>query len=45
MNPHNRIILIDGKRLADLAITHNVGVQVKSYVEIKDIDSDFFEDS
>ncbi len=44
MNPHNRIILIDGKRLTDLAITHNVGVQVKNNFEIKDIDSDFFEE-
>ncbi len=43
MNPHNRIILIDGNQLADFAITYNVGVQVKRQFEIKDIDSDFFD--
>ena len=44
MNPHNRIILIDGTQLADFAIAHNVGVQVKRQFEIKDIDSEFFEE-
>ncbi len=39
-----RIILIDGKRLATLMIEHNVGVSTKEIYEIKDIDSDYFEE-
>lgn len=41
----SRIILIDGVKLADYMIDHNVGVSVASTYEIKKIDSDFFEDS
>ena len=44
MNPHNRIILIDGLQLAEFAIENNVGVQVKKVYEVKDIDNDFFEE-
>ena len=44
MNPQNIIILIDGRRLTELAVKYNVGVQVKERFEIKNIDVDFFED-
>lgn len=44
MNPQNRIILIDGKLLAEYAIKYNVGVQVKAEYQIKALDNDFFED-
>lgn len=44
MNPHNRIILINGKRLTQLAIENNVGIQVRKVYELKDIDNDFFEE-
>lgn len=37
-----RIILIDGNRLADLMIKHNVGVRIKNVFEIKKIDEDYF---
>ncbi|WP_374467854.1 restriction endonuclease, partial [Ferrovibrio sp.] len=37
-----RIILIDGQRLADLMIEHNVGVRVSRMVEFKRLDEDFF---
>jgi restriction system protein len=37
-----RIILIDGQRLADLMIEHNVGVRIARIVEFKRIDEDFF---
>jgi restriction system protein len=37
-----RIILIDGKRLTDLMIEHNVGVRIARTVEYKRIDEDFF---
>jgi restriction system protein len=37
-----RIILIDGKRLADLMIEHNVGVRLNRTVEFKRLDEDFF---
>jgi restriction system protein len=37
-----RVILIDGQRLAELMIEHNVGVRVNRRVEFKRIDEDFF---
>lgn len=37
-----RVILIDGQRLCDLMIEHNVGVRVSRSVHIKRIDEDFF---
>lgn len=37
-----RVILIDGQRLADLMIEHNVGVRIARAVEFKRIDEDFF---
>jgi restriction system protein len=38
----NQVILIDGKKLADLMYDFGVGVQLKGSYEIKDIDEDFF---
>ena len=40
---HHSIILIDGSKLVDLMHQYNVGVQVKSTHELKEIDNDFFE--
>jgi restriction system protein len=40
---HHTIILIDGKKLVDLMHLYNVGVQIKSTYEVKEIDFDFFE--
>jgi restriction system protein len=37
-----RIILIDGRRLSDLMIEHNVGVRLSRAVEFKRLDEDFF---
>lgn len=37
-----RVILIDGEKLADLMIEHNVGVRLTRAVEFKRIDEDFF---
>jgi len=37
-----KVVLIDGKRLVDLMIDHNLGVSVADTYEIKKIDSDFF---
>ena len=37
-----RVILINGNRLADLMIEHGVGVRVSRTVEVKRIDEDFF---
>jgi restriction system protein len=39
-----RIVLIDGERLAALALSHNIGVRVKSVIELKSLDEDFFAD-
>ncbi|MRH99369.1 restriction endonuclease [Kriegella sp. EG-1] len=40
---HHSIILIDGHKLVDLMHEYNVGVQVKTIYEVKEIDNDFFE--
>jgi restriction system protein len=37
-----RIVLIDGQRLADLMIEHNVGVRLSRAIEFKRLDEDFF---
>lgn len=37
-----RIILINGQRLADLMIEHDVGVRVNRRIEFKRLDEDFF---
>lgn len=41
---HHSIILIDGAKLVDLMVQYNVGVQVKTVYEVKEIDNDFFEE-
>ncbi|MDP3899636.1 MAG: restriction endonuclease [bacterium] len=44
-NDHNhKIILINGEELADLMVKYNVGVQVKTRYEVKELDNDFFEE-
>jgi len=43
-NVPQKVILIDGDRLADLMIEHNIGVSVETAYTIKRIDSDYFED-
>jgi len=40
---HHTIILIDGQKLVDLMHEFNVGVQVKTPYEVKEIDIDFFD--
>jgi diketogulonate reductase-like aldo/keto reductase len=37
-----RVILIDGERLADLMIEHNVAVRLNRAIEFKRLDEDFF---
>ena len=37
-----RIILIDGNRLAELMIEHSVGVRLSRKLEFKRLDEDFF---
>lgn len=39
-----KIVLIDGKRLAELMVEHNVGVAVAKTYAVKKIDNDFFEE-
>jgi restriction system protein len=39
-----RVILIDGQRLADLMIEHNIGVSRAFTYEIKRVDSDYFDE-
>ncbi len=38
-----KVILIDGDRLADLMIQHNIGVSRSHAYEVKHVDSDYFE--
>jgi restriction system protein len=40
----HKIILIDGEKIASLMIEYNVGVTSKEIFEIKDLDSDYFEE-
>ena len=37
-----KVVLIDGNRLVDLMIDHNLGVSTVDSYEIKKVDSDFF---
>lgn len=41
---HHKIILIDGNKLVDLMHEFNVGIQIKSTYEVKQLDEDFFEE-
>lgn len=43
-NIDQKIILIDGIRLTELMIEHNIGVSIKQTIQIKAIDSDYFEE-
>jgi len=40
---HHTIILIDGLKLVDLMHQYNVGIQVKTVYEVKELDNDFFD--
>jgi restriction system protein len=42
-NLPTRIVLIDGQRLAEMMIDHNVGVSVEATYALKRLDSDYFE--
>ncbi|MBN2251873.1 MAG: restriction endonuclease [Candidatus Altiarchaeota archaeon] len=39
-----KVVLIDGETLAKLMIEHNVGIYLKETYEIKEIDTDYFEE-
>jgi len=41
---HHKIICIDGKKIVSLMHEFNVGIQVKTTYEIKEIDEDFFDE-
>jgi restriction system protein len=40
-----KVILIDGTRLAELMIEHNIGVTTTRTISLKRIDSDYFEET
>ncbi len=42
---HQKIILIDGRRLAELMIEHNIGVAEEHAYRVKKIDSDYFDEA
>lgn len=44
INSQYKVVLIDGPRLADLMIEHDLGVSVAATYQLKRIDSDFFAD-
>jgi restriction system protein len=37
-----RVVLVDGPKLADLMIRHNVGVRVRHSYQVKRVDMDYF---
>ena len=39
-----RVVLIDGERLAELALKYNIGTRIKSTIELKTVDEAYFED-
>lgn len=39
-----RIVLIDGPRLVDLMIEHNIGTTTARTYDVKKVDNDYFED-
>jgi restriction system protein len=39
-----RVVLINGKRLAQLMIDHDVGVSTTGTYKLKEVSNDFFED-
>jgi restriction system protein len=41
---HHKIICIDGKKLVELMHQFNVGIQIKTIYEIKQVDEDFFDE-
>ena len=43
-NVSPRVILGDGRRLAELMIDHDVGVGTREFFRVKRIDSDYFGD-
>ena len=42
--PHKRIVLVDGRSLANLMIDYGIGVSTRVTYEVKSIDTDFFEE-
>jgi restriction system protein len=42
LSQQQSVILIDGRRLADLLLEHNLGVRVSRKYELKRVDEDFF---
>jgi restriction system protein len=43
-NVHQKVILIGGRRLAELMIEHNVGVSTVRTIAVKRVDSDYFDE-
>jgi restriction system protein len=37
-----RVVLVDGRRLANLMMRHNVGVRIKDEIKIRRIDESYF---
>jgi restriction system protein len=42
---HQKLVLIDGRRLAELMIEHNIGVAPEQPYIIKNVDTDYFEEA
>src|SRR5205814_8308876 len=42
---HNKVILVDGRRLAELMIEHGIGIAEEHAYSIKKIDSDYFDEA
>jgi restriction system protein len=44
MQMDTKVVLIDGEKLAQYMIDHNLGVSVQSVYEVKKIDLDYFDE-
>jgi len=42
---HQKVILIDGRRLAELMIEHGIGVSEEHAYSVKKVDSDYFDEA
>jgi restriction system protein len=41
----DKVVLIDGKTLANLMIDHSVGISLQRSYEVKRVDSDYFSEA
>ena len=43
--PQHRVVLINGRRLAELMLAHGVGVRTRATYLVRTVDRDFFDEA